>query len=277
MKKVLLLFDGSNFSEGAFEFVKQLNNIQPLLVIGDFMPQVDYAGLWSYAAASNAGVGPMYFALGQEEEAAMMENTIEHFRELCIKNAIQYRVHQNFAEFSFPHVKEESRFADVVIMGGEIFYKGVVFSNQFEYLKDALHVSESPVLVVPENYPFPDNNILAYDGSEESVYAIKQFAYVFPELAKNRTLLVYLNDRNEDDVPSKDEIRELVAQHYSNLYIHYLGINPKKYFTDWMKEQKGSILVSGSFGRSGLSQMFKKSFVADTIREHQVPVFIAHR
>ena len=57
MKKVLLVFDGTNFSEGAFEFVRRLNELQPLLVTAVFTPQVDYASLWSYASAAAASSG----------------------------------------------------------------------------------------------------------------------------------------------------------------------------------------------------------------------------
>ena len=276
MKKVLLVFDGSNFSEGAFEFVNKLNKIQPLLAIGAFMPQVDYANMWNYSAAAGVDTGPMYFPTVQDEDEAI-DNTMEHFRSLCISNEIQFRIHKNVSEFSLPNLKEDSRFADVVVLGGELFYKGVIFSNQFEYLKNTLHISESPVVIVPENYSFPEQNILAYDGSEQSVYAIKQFAYLFPELAKNKTLLVYANEEQEGEIPAKDQVRELVAQHYNYLNILPLGVNPKKYFSEWIKAQKASILISGSFGRSGLSLVFKKSFVTDTIIEHKIPVFIAHK
>ena len=58
MKKILLAFDGSNFSEGAFEFVRRLNDIQPLLVTGVFVPQVAYSNASSYSpAAAFAGYG----------------------------------------------------------------------------------------------------------------------------------------------------------------------------------------------------------------------------
>jgi hypothetical protein len=36
-------------------------------------------------------------------------------------------------------------------------------------------------------------------------------------------------------------------------------------------------LVTGSFGRSAMSDVFAKSFPAELIREHRVPVFVAHK
>jgi hypothetical protein len=70
---------------------------------------------------------------------------------------------------------------------------------------------------------------------------------------------------------------ELAAQHYPDLTFYKLALDPEKYFATWMADQKSALLVSGSFGRSAFSQAFKKSFVATIIREHQVPVFVAHK
>ena len=277
MKKVLVAFDGSNFSEGAFEFARRLNELEPILVTGVFMPQVEYANLWSYAAAANANVGTSYIPLIEEEESDLVKLNIERFEELSQKNGITYRVHRDFFDFALPELKKESRFTDVIILSGELFYKGVLESNRFLYLKDAIHVTESPIIIVPEKYEFPTTNVLAYDGSEESVYAIKQFAYVFPELAKNPTLLVYAQNDLAADFPSKQQIVELATQHFKDLTFYKLELNPKKFFNTWITDRKGSILISGSLSRSGISQLFKKSFVSDIIPDHKIPVFIAHK
>ena len=276
MKKILLVFDESNFAEGVFEFARSLNELEPVLLTGVFLPQVDYANLWSYAAASGT-ITSGYVPLIEEEDAEMVYRNIFHFEELCQRNGIAYRVHKDFYSFALPELKRESRFADVILLSGELFYKGVSESNQFDYLRDALHAAESPVVIVPETYRFPENIILAYDGSAESVYAIKQFAYIFPELTKNPTLLVYAEDESDKDFPSKQQIVELVTQHYKDLTFYKLEMAPKKYFNTWISEKEGSILVSGSFSRSAFSQIFRKSFVADIIRDHKIPVFIAHK
>ena len=277
MKKILLAFDGANFSAGAFEFARRLNEMQPVLVTGVFIPQIDYANLWSYAAAAGAGQAGTYMPFYADEDTEAIEKSIERFESLCQGNGIKYRVHKDFLDFALPELKKETRFADVVIFSAELFYKGVVETSQFDYLRDALHAAECPVLIVPEDYDFPDNNILAYDGSEDSVFAIKQFAYVFPELAKNKTLLVYTQEDEEKDFPSKGNIVELATQHYPDLTFYKMELDPKKYFDAWIRERKAALLVSGSFSRPAVSQLFKKSFVAKIIKEHKVPVFIAHR
>ena len=275
MKKILLAFDGCNFSEGAFEFVRRLNEIQPVLVTGVFVPQVAYSNVTSYSpAAAFAGA---YVPLVDDDDTEVVEENIHRFETLCRKNGMQYRIHKDFVDFALPELKKESRFADVLIISGELFYKRFIELDHYDYLRDLLHVSECPVLVLPEKYQFPVNNILAYDGSEESVYALKQFAYIFPELTLNKTLLVYAQDNDERDFPSKEYIVELATQHYKKLIFYKLDMHPRKYFSTWIKNEKGPLLISGSFGRSAFSQVFKKSFVADIIRDHKVPVFIAHK
>lgn len=273
MKKILLVSDGTHFSEGAFEFARVLNERKPILLTGVFLPQIDYANLWSYGGGVN---GPLFIPLLENSDAEGVATNIEHFQSLCIQNNIDYRVHKNFSDLVLPGMKKETRFADLLIIGSETFYENVGTGQPNEFLQDALHEVECPVVVVPENYSFPRSNILAYDGSESSVYAIKQFASLLPELAGNTTMLVYVKQNEEKEIPDKILIEELAARHFRDLALLKLDGNPSKYFNSWLQEKKSAIVVSGSFSRKGIARLFHKSFAADIIQGHRVPVFIAH-
>ena len=73
MKKILLVFDGINFSEGAFEFARRLNEKCKILATAIFVPQVNYANLWSYSCTAGATVSiPMV----EDEEAETIEKNI---------------------------------------------------------------------------------------------------------------------------------------------------------------------------------------------------------
>lgn len=273
MKKILLAFDGSHFSEGAFEFARRLNELNPVLLTGVFLPQAQVVNLWTYA---DVGTGPLMPPVAHGDNEGVEQN-IKHFEKLCQGNGIDYRVHRDYDEFVIPGLKQESRYADLLIIGSEVFYENMGYDIPNNYLKDTLHDVLCPVLLVPETFDFPESVILAYDGSDDSVFAIKQFAYLFPELVNNNTLLVYANFNAEEDFPDKVQIEELAARHFSNLTLFKLDINPKGYFNSWLLEKKSAMLVCGSYGRSGISQLFKTSFVKDVIADHRLPVFIAHR
>jgi hypothetical protein len=275
MRKILLAFDGTNFSNGAIEFANKLNVRNPILLTGTFLPQTNFANLWSYSGGGLSG--NEFIPLVEDEDAEAIQKNIKRFESYCIDNNIEYRVHKDYFDFALPGLKKESRFADLLIISSESFYENAGIAEPNDYLKEALHDVECPVIVVPEKFDFPACNILTYDGSESSVYAIKQFAYLLPELTGNETTLIYAKQNGDEKLPDELNIEELVARHFNNLSLFRFEADPKKYFNSWLLEKKSGIVVSGAFGRSGLSRLFHKSFISTAIRDHRIPVFIAHK
>jgi hypothetical protein len=273
MKKIILAFEGANFPSGAFEFARRVNELQPVLLTGVFLPQAQLINLWNYAGSPRDQFTPLI----ESDESALVQQNIERFEKLCQGNGIDYRVHKDFYDFIITELKVESRYADLMIIGSEVFYKEADTPFPNEYLREVLNDMACPVLLVPEKFNFPESIIMAYDGSEDAVFAIKQFAYLFPEFNSLQTLLVYANEDAGEDFPDKILIEELAARHFNNLTLFKLDINPKKHFSTWISENKSALLVCGSYGRPGLSQLLKKSFVKNIIADHLLPVFIAHR
>ncbi|WP_143306417.1 universal stress protein [Chitinophaga vietnamensis] len=273
MKKVLIAFDGPNFSRGAFEFASKLNELSPILLTGVFLPQTDFSLAWSYAAP---GGGP-YIPLIETATTAAIEENIQRFQNACVREHIEYRVHQHLYDGALWELKKETRFADLLILGSEKFYEQMGLTASNEYLKIALHDTSCPVVITPESGSFPDTVLLAYDGSEDATYAIKAFATLFPELCNMKSVLLYAANKRHTEIPDLEYIKELAARHFPQLDIEVLPATLRKYFDTWANEQGHPILVCGSFNRSGLSQLFKKSFSSDVISDRRIPVFIAHR
>jgi nucleotide-binding universal stress UspA family protein len=275
MRKILLAFDGSHFSKGALSFARKLNEKQPILLGGIFLPQVNYSALWSYS--SGVQTGSSFIPLLEDDETATVNDNIRQFEEYCQAQRIQYVVHKDFYDFALPELKRETRFADLLILGSERFYEQAGPDAPNDYLKEALHEVECPVIVVPEVFDFPSQNILAYDGTATSAYAIKQFAYLLPELAANTTQLIYATEKDIEHLPHHTNIEELATRHYNHITLCKLHANPRKEFASWIDHKEGGILVTGSYGGSVFSNLFHKSFVSDVIRSRRLPVFIAHK
>jgi hypothetical protein len=271
MKKVIIPFNGGKFSEGAFSYARNLNDTKPILLTGIFLPHVDFVRFFLFPLSLSDTSVPFEKIV---EEGNIQKN-IDRFTSLCQKNNIEYKIHQDLDDFAIPELTKESRFADLLIIGSEIFFKNISEKDYSLFLKDTLQHTECPVLVVPENFCFPSQNILAYDGSASSVFAIKQFAYLFPDLCDNKTILVYAAEETED-IPAQVNIEELATSHFSNLAITILD-GREMNFNDWVLKYENPILISGSFGRSGFSLQFTKSFVINIIDAHKIPVFIAHQ
>lgn len=276
MKKILLAFNGRHFSEGAVGFAKALNKKSPIMLTGAFLPQVDYASIFSLWGGG--ATGPLLVPLVESmKESSSVRDNIMRFENFCEKLGIEHSVHEDFEDLAIPTLIRETRFSDLLIIGSETFFHVPGIDDPSEALKDTLHGVECPVIVVPEEFDFPHTNILAYDGSSSSVYAIKQFAYLFPELAINKTLLIHLSEKDDEELPERENIEELASRHFRNLSLTNFEKNSKEHLEKWLAGERDTILVCGAFGRSLFSRMIRKSFVSDIIKQHQIPVFIAHR
>lgn len=272
MKKIIIPFDGGNFSKGAFSFACNINDRNPILLTGIFLQAVNYTPLFFFPSAFAA---PLYVPVNEGVDEGVSKNNIEEFKRLCDKNNIKYKVHEDLDESALPQLMKETRFADIMIIGSEVFYSNIT-NGPLEYLLHALHATECPVIIVPEKFNFPSHIILAYDGSESSVYAIKQFSNLFPELCSLKTMLVYAGDEKHD-IPDDQLIEEFAVCHFEDLTINKIPEKDKNHFNEWLAEQSNPLLVSGSFSRSDISQLFNRSFIIKTIKDHKTPVFIAHR
>ena len=73
MKKILIAFDGIQFSDGAFEFARRLNDMDSILLTGVFIPQLSYANLWSYA---DSIAGAAYIPLLEEGDSETIQKNV---------------------------------------------------------------------------------------------------------------------------------------------------------------------------------------------------------
>jgi nucleotide-binding universal stress UspA family protein len=275
MKKISIPFDGSHFSEGAFRFANNLNHSEPVLLAGLFLPEISYPGMYGFTGWGVLEI-PALVSLLETDSDETIEANIGRFKELCLKHSIEHRIHKGTEDFGLAQLQKESRYSDLLIIGSQLFYNNNADKTE-PYLTKLLHHSECPVLIVPENYEFPENIILAYDGTSSSVYAIKQFAYLFPALCKKSALLVYAGSEENKKIPDLQYIEELAARHFSDLTISALETEPSKYFDTWVGEGKAPLLVTGAYDRSALSQFFKESFAEKFISDYKMPLFVAHR
>ncbi len=275
MKKILIAIAENKLPEGAFEFIRQLNEINPVLVTGVFLREVSYYAepiMSYYGGMGVPAYSPEIEAISQEE----IKKRIQWFESSCQKNNIEYRIHNDTDNLIVQELEKETRFADLLIVSAEAFYNLAESTEPQGYLQSILHLAECPVLIVPQKFQFPENIIFAYDGSKSSVYAIKQFAYVLNEFCNKEAVVVYEDSEGERKMPDEVLIHELAARHFSAL--NFLTLDKDLFrLSAWIKAQKSPILIAGSYGRTGFSEIFKKSFIGNILKEHKLPVFITHK
>jgi hypothetical protein len=272
MKKLLLPFEGDRYPQELLDFVGTLQPMAPLLLTAAFVPQSDYvsmAGLRELLASSP------HSRYGDEDRTVQYNR--KRMEQFCVEWGIKLVVHEDREDFAFPCLHKESRYADLMLLNSAHFFEDPDKEQPNAWMKEMLHRSECPVLLMPDKASLPGELILAYDGSAASVFAIRQFAYLFPEFRQVQATLVYINEDLESKIPEVEAIRELCELHFKKLRMLTLRMRSGQFYHTWIGMMTNPWLVTGSFGRSALSQAFSTSFSAELIREHRVPVFIAHK
>ncbi len=274
MKKLIIALDGQHFPKGAFEFAKSINTKSKILLAGVFLSPVDYSKVLAYTGMEGMALMPEW--LMKNDDDILVNKNISLFKDACTAEDIEFRIHKDTDLLAISSLIEETRFADALLVSSDLFYENVAKEQPNFYLEEVLKKTECPVLLVPENYEEPNQVVLTYDGSESSVFAIKQFAYVYPELCKKETILLSIT-HHEDDLPEYNLISELVYRHFPNLKMQSLHLKNKKDFSEWMSARPNSYIIMGAFSRSLFSQLFKKSFASEVIHDIKMPIFIAHK
>jgi hypothetical protein len=190
---------------------------------------------------------------------------------------IRLNIHVDKEDFPLPCLRRESRYADLMLMSGRYFFGDIDMDQPNAWMKEMLHRSECPVLLLPDKAALPGDLVLTYDGSASSVFAIRQFAYLFPEFCRVPATLVYVNDDPKAKIPDEAEIMELGNMHFSKFRVLKLQMKTAAFYDTWLGMMRSPWLITGSFGRSALSQIFSDSFSTGLIWQHRVPVFVAHK
>ncbi|WP_018617465.1 universal stress protein [Segetibacter koreensis] len=272
MKTIVLACDGKNFSNAAFAFIKSLNEAEPILLTGAFFLSIDYRIL--IPSSLYPDPGPIAELVAKERVNAM--NSVELFKQKCISNGIEYRLHEEGKSWEINDLVKESRFSDLLVMSEELFFKDWEARQPNHFMRQVIHNAECPVMVIPENYKTIEKILVAYDGKRQSLFALKLFSLLFPNFSNLEINIVYIDNDGKDSIPDIEYLEEYACRHYTNVNIEKLHFDTSNHFVDWVHYSKNALLVTGAFSRSGLSNLFRESFVEKLIKDHCIPVFIAH-
>lgn len=273
MKKAIVLSTSKHFTKTVAEFIRQLKGAEPAFLVGGFAHSLNYAEL--VQNTSGAYVSVIVDLVEQDREA--VDSNINVFEHFCQRENIKYRIHEDQYAFDLDHLIMESRFADLLVVNASMFSRGTTSQKPEIELRAALKKAECPVLLLPENFRSFKKIAIAYDGNKESMYALKQFSYLFPQFGELPTEIIYLSEKEKDDVPSIRMLKEYVSTNLHCIQISKVHINPARDLSRWAAQQKDVLVIAGSYGRSGLSDLLNDSFIDPVLDMKQLPVFITHR
>ena len=171
-------------------------------------------------------------------------------------------------------VVRESRFADLLLVDADTSFAGKteVVSH---FVKDVMTLAECPVIVAPAYFESIDEVAFCYDSEHSSVFAMKQFTYLFPQLAEKKLTVLEVN-RTEDMIVEKEKVQSWLTGYYPHINFQVLNGEPAEELMKYFLLKKNMLLVMGAYGRSMVSSMLKKSNADLLMRVVDLPVFITH-
>src|SRR3954451_11890621 len=250
MKKIVFVCDVDNFSSGVFSFLKTQHENNPFLLTGAFFHSVNL----DVSMAADLAFDPDPLLAFTDNDVEAVSDSIKRFEQKCQANGIEYRVHEESDVFKIDEFIKETQFTDLIVISQKLFFSHIEDDQPNSYMKQVLHTSECPVLIIPEDYSPVTQVTLAYDGNRESMFAIKQFCYLFPNYTSLPAEVVYCVDKSDDKIPDLEYLEEFAVRHFSNLNFKELYFDPEKYIDYWSRKNRSSIFVSGSYKRSWLSR-----------------------
>jgi nucleotide-binding universal stress UspA family protein len=270
MKKILVAIDANQVNMNVLDFACFVAKLTHSKLIGVFLDTTGGAHEIPYEGSLQESDIPVSTARGK-----VYAERINFFKEACKNRGANCSVHLDEG-VPLTEIINESRFAELLIVDPEISFGGKNGGVPTGFIKGVLAKSECPVVIAPFSFYGIDEILFAYDGSASSVFAIRQFIYLFPELADKKVTVLQVLENDNETIVEKEKVGELLQQHYSNIGFQSLYGNASEELFGLLIKRKNVFVVMGAFGRNMLSGFFKHSTGELIIKTINLPVFIAH-
>jgi hypothetical protein len=274
MEKILLALEGDRQNTYAIDFACYLAKLTGSRLTGVFLE------------GASDGYGP---ATGSPEDFAGIACTstgelvndpvlqrVGRFREACICREVPARVHRDRG-IPLEELLLESRFADLMVVDPEMSFQKQERGAPTHFIREIFPAAECPVMVSPYSFDGMEKVIFAYDGSASSVFAIKQFTYLFPMFRSKKAIVVNVSKEKMSAIEEQYKMKEWLSAHYQDPEFVVLTGDASDELFGYLLEKKNAIVVLGAYGRGILSRYLKPSHANLLLRTINLPIFIAHR
>ncbi len=278
MEKIILVALGVSPARNTMDFACYLAGLTHSKLVGSFAEIAPYAdhpeqkvvfGM-PYLEPIVAGNHPEVVA---QQEA--VHRAIQLFRDTCEDRGLPLAIRLQKAPDT-DLLLQESRYADVLIVDAEASLTLEKGAAPSPFVKRLLAEAQCPVIIAPVVPQPVEEVVICYDGSRAAWFAMKQLAYLFPELSGARATVLEVIKQGEANLQEKKLITDWLCRHFAYANYEALQGDPQDQLTTYLLQKKNALAVMGAYGRSLLSRFFKQSHADGLIQTLACPVFITH-
>jgi hypothetical protein len=278
MERILLAVDGIKLDMPALDFACYLGRLTQSKVTGIFLENL--VAQERLVLKRVQGVNYPEWELDEnsgdyQEKKKLIDNNITLFKEACKKRSVRCNTHRD-SGVPAKEILVESRFADIVVVDAATSFNKRVEGVPTNFVKDLLKNAECPVIIAPESFDDIDEIIFTYNGTPSSVFAIKQFTYLLPQLNNKKITIVRVNEKGEWNDEDKFNFKDWLQDHYSSIHFEALEGDTDSELLGYLIKRKNVFIVMGAYGRTSVSRFFKHSRADILVKTISQPIFISH-
>jgi hypothetical protein len=278
MEKILLALDARKLSTNTIDFACYISRLTRSKLTGVFLENLIYEDGPVIQSMHGA---PHFDSMITDDspenfkKEGLIEDSIRFFKDACCSREVSTLIHRSCG-VPVSETLAESRFADLVIIDPETSFTKSNEAPPGKFVKDVLLESECPVIISPYSFDSLDEIIFTYNGTKSSVFAIKQFGYLFPELRHKKVTVLSIRSDGESAIEEQFKMKELLKSHYNEVEYVILKGEPSDQLFGYLIEKKNCIVVMGAYGRGMLSRFLKPSRARLIVKAINLPIFVAH-
>ncbi len=278
MKKIIAVIDGLKYSESTTNYAVHVAKRTGAHLVGVFLDDVTYHSYKIYELVDGGGyVNEEKMARLQKGDDKAREEATRTFSIACQEAGINYNVHHD-RNIAIRELLHESVFADLLVIESKETLTHYEEKLPTRFVRDLLSEVQCPVLVAPPNFTPFEKAVLLYDGEPASVYAIKNFSYLFAGLSDLEVEVVSVKSiRSTLHVPDNHLMKEYMKRHFPQATFTVLRGDVE---SEIVKQLKGSsknlLIVLGAYNRGMVSRWFRPSMADVLMEELNKPLFISH-
>ncbi len=273
MEKLLLAQDAQCLKINAIDFACYVARLTRSRLTGVFLEDVQSDRMVAVNQVLTTETASGYRQ--QADPKLIAEENIRHFREACVCRGVTSKVHRDRG-VPTTEVLEESRFADLIVVDPEISFTPGNESLPGNFVNNVLLRTECPVMIAPYDFESIEKIYFAYNSTPSSMFAIKQFTYLFPELVKKKIVVLNVRSGGDGTLEEAFKMKEWMTEHYGDVEYVLLKGDPADQLFAYLLEKKNGVVVMGAYGRGILSRFFRPSHARLIITTVNMPIFGAH-
>ena len=209
-----------------------------------------------------------------------VDQEVRFLLKTCEKNGVQADViikRESYEHKNSPadETIEASRFEDLLIIDPRTSFNTEIETLPTSFVKTILSASECPVLIAPDSFEPINDIVFCNDGCRSSFFAMRQFTYLFPQLCDKNVIVLEVGEGY--NLKNQEKINTWLQGHYTKIEFQKLaGVAADELFKYFLGK-KNSFVVMDGYGRTAISNFFRKSSAGQAVRTVNLPLFISYQ